>query len=301
MLDLPIYTTDYQTQIENFKNYLLVLGHSISTQSVLPSCIREFLHEMEKQGTTELTNIQLSQIQNHYEYLKHRPNRRRAGNLSNSMLNHHVYAIKKFFSYLEQIGVVTINPTSNLDFKRLKAKEREVLTQEEIKELYQATTTLLEKAVLGMFYGCGLRRTEGERLNINDINLKTKLLYVREGKGRRRRVIPISKQVSDDFKNYLYCERGGLITKKSPKEAFILNQVGNRMRGDTLNKTFKTIIQRTENKELQAKEISLHNLRHSIATHLLENGLPVEYVRDFLGHLYLESTQVYTRVNLNKL
>jgi integrase/recombinase XerD len=58
---------------------------------------------------------------------------------------------------LEQTSVVTINPTSNLDFKRLKSKEREVLTQEEIKELYQATTTLLEKAVLGMFYGCGLR------------------------------------------------------------------------------------------------------------------------------------------------
>ncbi|HBH49937.1 MAG TPA: hypothetical protein DDX98_14930 [Bacteroidales bacterium] len=301
MKSLPIYNHEYQKQIENFRNYLKALGLNEGSQNMLPSCVREFLNQIEKQGTQQIQNIRQSQIQSHYEYLQHRPNQRRIGNLSNSMLNHHMYAIRKFFNYLEQTNTITINPTSNIEFKRLKSKQREVLTTKEIKELYEAAATLRGKAILGIFYGCGLRRTEGEKLNMNDVNLKTKLLYVREGKGKRRRVIPINKQVNEDFKNYLYCERGEYITIKSPKDAFILNKKGNRMSGSSYNDTLKEIIQRTGDKELQAKEISLHNLRHSIATHLLENGLPVEYVRDFLGHQYLEATQIYTRVNFNKL
>lgn len=301
MKSLPVYNQDYQNQIEHFRTYLRAVGLNMSSQNMLPSCIREFLYQMEQQGINQLQHIKQNQIQNHYEYLQHRPNQRRTGNLSNSMLNHHMYAIRKFFSYLEQTNTIATNPTSNLEFKRLKSKQKEVLTTKEIKELYQAAGTLREKSILGIFYGCGLRRTEGEKLNINDVNLKTKLLYIREGKGKRRRVIPINKQVNEDFKNYLYCERGEYLTTKSPKDAFILNKKGNRMSGSSYNDTLKEIIQRTGNKELQAKEISLHNLRHSIATHLLENGLPVEYVRDFLGHQYLEATQIYTRVNFNKL
>lgn len=300
MKSLPVYNQDYQNQIENFRAYLHAIGLNEGTQNMLPSCIREFLYQMEQQGIQQIQSIGQNQIQNHYEYLQHRPNQRRTGNLSNSMLNHHMYAIRKFFGYLEQVNIITANPTSNIEFKRLKSKQREVLTTEEIKELYEVAATLREKAILGIFYGCGLRRTEGEKLNINDINLKTKLLYVKEGKGKRRRVIPINKQINEDFKNYLYCERGEYITIKSPKDAFILNKKGNRMSGNSYNIVLKEIIQSTGNKELQAKEISLHNLRHSIATHLLENGLSVEFVRDFLGHQHLESTQVYTRVNLHR-
>ncbi|MBN2237116.1 MAG: tyrosine-type recombinase/integrase [Bacteroidales bacterium] len=307
MKSLPLYNQDYQNQIENFRAYLHAIGLNEGTQNMLPSCIREFLHQIEQQGINQLQNIQQNQIQNHYEYLQHRPNQRRTGNLSNSMLNHHMYAIRKFFNYLEQTNGITTNPTSNLEFKRLKSKEREILTTWGIKLLYRVTATLREKAILGIFYGCGLRRTEGEKLNINDINLKTKLLYVREGKGKRRRVIPINKQVNEDFKNYLYCERGEYIKNKSPKDAFILNKIGNRMSGSSYNDTLKEIIERAKQAKpafaeaMAGKEISLHNLRHSIATHLLENGLPIEYVRDFLGHQYLEATQIYTRVDLKKL
>ena len=78
-------------------------------------------------------------------------------------------------------------------------------------------------------------------------------------------------------------------------DAFMLNNWGERMQGDTYNKTLKQIIARTT---ITKEKISLHHLRHSIATHLLENGLSIEYVRDFLGHKHLESTQIYVKVNL---
>ncbi len=108
----------------------------------------------------------------------------------------------------------------------------------------------------------------------------------------------------EDFKDYLHQERGELQTKQSPKDAFILNRWGERLSGWGHNEILKSIIERAKQAKpafaeaMAGREISLHNLRHSIATHLLENGLPIEYVRDFLGHKHLESTQVYTRVKL---
>ncbi|MCB9426594.1 MAG: tyrosine-type recombinase/integrase [Flavobacteriales bacterium] len=164
----------------------------------------------------------------------------------------------------------------------------------QIKQLYKATETYRERAILSLFYGCGLRRTEGEKLNIKDIHFRNNLLYVREGKNKKRRAIPISQQVKTDLQNYIYKER------KGEDQAVILNQIGRRMRGDAYNKILKNIIVKSNVSHLES-DISLHCLRHSIATHLLESGLSVEYVRDFLGHKNLESTQVYTRVNKGQL
>lgn len=119
------------------------------------------------------------------------------------------------------------------------------------------------------------------------------MLYVREGKGKKRRVVPINEKVLQDFKNYLYKERFA----QQGEIAFITNQNGIRTSGNYYNKTIKTLIEKADIR----KEISLHSLRHSIATHLLENGLSIEYVRDFLGHKHLETTQIYTRINKRQI
>jgi integrase/recombinase XerD len=122
---------------------------------------------------------------------------------------------------------------------------------------------------------------------------------VRDGKGSKRRVIPINEKVLNDFRNYLHYERFA----QQGETALITNNAGRRMRGDKINNTVKELILKAGIKSpafaeaTAGKEISLHNLRHSIATHLLENGMTVEYVRDFLGHKHLEATQIYTRVS----
>jgi integrase/recombinase XerD len=112
-------------------------------------------------------------------------------------------------------------------------------------------------------------------------------LYVRDGKGAKRRVIPLNQTVKNDLENY--CKK---YRKDKNCEAFMLSRIKHRMSGDSYNRTLKQLLQRTEIN----KEITLHHLRHSIATHLLENGMSIEFVRDFLGHSHLETTQIYAKV-----
>lgn len=282
-----------QEHIINFKTHLQTLGYSKSTQQMLPACTAEFLQKSEEKGINEISEIKPEHIKEHYEYLTCRPNKRRQGGLSSMMINHHIYAIRLFFNYLEQIGSITENPISNLTFPKPENKQREILTQEEIKQVYRAAETYKEKSLLGIFYGCGLRRSEGEALNIRDISFKEKLLYVREGKNKKRRAVPMNKQTGEDIKKYLYDER----FSQADEPALITNSNGKRIKGNNANNIIKSLVRKTGIN----KEISLHSLRHSIATHLSENGMPAEYIRDFLGHKNLESTQIYTRISKKQL
>ena len=119
------------------------------------------------------------------------------------------------------------------------------------------------------------------------------ILIVKEGKGSKRREIPLSDSMTKDFKKYITVERPGLLKNNALEMAFFLNNRGERRRGNSLNKRLKQIISRTKNQSLIDKSITLHNLRHSIATHLMENGAGFENVRDFLGHIEIDTTQLY--------
>jgi integrase/recombinase XerD len=275
--------------LEQFTKYIQQIGYSKSSQYQIPNCIKEFLQQV---AEPNIKKINQQDILDFYEYLQTRPLKRRTGALSEAMINHYVFSLKTFFSWLEQTQQIKYNPISNLKFKRPKVNTREPLSKEEILQLYEATKNSKEIAILHLFYSCGLRRTEAENLNTSDIHFTQNLLYVREGKGAKRRVIPITEKVKKELENYFVNER-----EKINEDVFIFNRNNQRMKGDQYNKTLKKLLQRTEIE----KEITLHHLRHSIATHLLENGLSIEFVRDFLGHTHLEATQIYAKVFKHQL
>ena len=217
--------------------------------------------------------------------------------MSESHISFSLYAIRIFIQYHYERGTLKTDPFSSLNFPKPNYQERKTLTREEVRQLYEACENYRDKAILGLFYGCGLRRSEAEKLNTDDINFKSQLLYVREGKGNKRRAVPLSKQLKDDFYNYYINERNlflfiGNHTRKTPENSFILNKTGGRMLGDSYWKWLKEKLEQAN----LSKDITLHHLRHSIATHLLENGLDIEQVRDFLGHSFLETTQIYTHI-----
>jgi len=188
---------------------------------------------------------------------------------------------------------------SVLSFGKQASSPRVVLSVSEINLLYGVCQTFQESAILSLFYGCGLRRNEAEQLNIRDVDFKSNWLYVRSGKGKKRRVIPMTKRIQSDLSNYYYEERPGQINRETigkERLSFMLNSRGRRMKGNTYWKVFKSILRRSG----IIKKVSLHHLRHSVATHLLASGLSIEMVRDFLGHEFIETTQIYTRVDLSK-
>ncbi len=274
--------------VSKFKSYLLELGYGKSTCYMLPNCVKDFLT---CRKIKELKTINKNHIQSFYEHLEERPHKKKPGGLSEGYIHHHMYGIKLFLAWLESAGEIKENPISTMTFKKPVSKPREPLSKEETAKLFAGCTSLKETAILHLFYSCGLRKSEGEALNASDIHFKEKLLYVREGKNNKRRAIPMPEKVKSALESYLVNER-----KTKEEKAFILNKTGTRMKGDSFNKTLKNILRKAGIE----KETSLHHLRHSIATHLLESGLSIERVRDFLGHKHLESTQVYAKVNLKR-
>jgi len=283
------------TILHQFKAFLYQVGYSDSTQKMLPALVTELIQQ---QSITDISYIEQQKVKSFLEFLQTRPLKLRSGALSEMMISHYVYALKTFFTWLEITEQIDYNPISGMKFKRPKQNIREPLSKEEIQQLFTTATTLKETALLHIFYSCGLRRSEGEALNINDIHFKNQLLYVREGKGAKRRVVPVTEKVSKELEEYYLQERCSSAVKKvKDEDAFLLNRIGNRMTGDQLNKLLKEII----GKAGITKEITLHHLRHSIATHLLQSGMSMEYVRDFLGHSFLETTQIYAKPKAEQL
>lgn len=282
------------TIIENFRNYLLQLGYSRSSCKALPKYVKAFLehHHITAQETITPKHIEIF-----YNWLQIRPLKHGTGGLSENYIYHHVYALKLFFSYLEQTGQITCNPISAMKFKRPQTGIREPLTKAEINQLFDTAVVLKETAMLHLFYSCGLRRSEAAALNIRDIHFRSCLLYVRAGKNAKRRAIPMTAKVAKDLESYYLQERVSGICPEADTEAFVLNRYGKRMSCGAYNKFMRTFVFKSGIKRL----VTPHYLRHSIATHLLENGLSLEYVKEFLGHSFLESTQIYTKVSKYQL
>lgn len=275
--------------IQAFAAWLYQVGYSEGTQNMLPTLVSEFLRQ---QQITDISYIGQEQVKSFYSWLQIRPLKKRSGALSEMMIHHYVYALRTFFSWLEVTEQTDYNPISGLTFKRPTQNGREPLSREEVSRLFEAASSLKETALLHLFYSCGLRRSEGAALNIPDVRCKEHLLYVRAGKGAKRRVVPMTGRVAKDLEAYWLQERCSYDARKvADEEAFMLNRIGRRMSGSGYNELFKELA----GKAGLAGEITLHHLRHSIATHLLQSGMSLEYVRDFLGHSYLESTQIYAR------
>lgn len=274
----------------HFKVQLERLGYSQSSILMLPKLVQDFLTV---QQILDLQQVTPEIILEYHEYLQERPNKNKPGCLSESYVNHHIYALKLFFNWLESKGSILSNPISGLEFQKPSTKPREILDLEEVKKLYKVCENHYERAILSLYYGCGLRRTEGIKLDLKDVQFRAELLYVRLGKGAKRRVVPMSQQVKKDLQNYAYNYRNA-----EPKEkAFLVGFTQKRINCSAVARSLKVLIDRAG----IHKNITLHCLRHSIATHLLEAGLSMEDVRDFLGHRHLESTQIYTRISSKQL
>jgi integrase/recombinase XerD len=285
-----------QSQImKDFNLYLNQIGYAQT--STLIACTADFIayHHI-----INVKQIKPEHILSFYDYVQQRPQKVKLGGLSQSYIYQHMYSLKVFLDWLLHTAQISINPISNLAFKRPQSITREPLPKLFIDQLFASAIDTKETALLHLFYSCGLRRVEAYRLDTADIHFSTNLLYIRKGKNSKRRTIPITKSVSNAFEAYL-------AQKKNPNNlpAFMLNENYQRMQGVNFNWLFKKILRRTPIynalESLGLSEPSVHHLRHSIATHLLENGLNILYVKEFLGHACLKTTRVYAKVSTQQL
>ena len=311
MKQLALHSEAYRYIIASFKEWLQTLGYSEQTVYQLPNYIQEFLHYSESKGHAGLFQLSTELMKEYYYQLKQRANKRYGGGLSNSYLNKHLQALNVFSDYLRQTGRLTL-PKLDIQTEATEQEITDILTQTEIKQLYQITHLSYEpgkndkgivfyealqardRAMLAIFYGCGLRRNEGVHLNITDISFDKSVLHVRKGKNYKERIVPVTANGLQRLQHWVYDRRPYFVSEKT--DAFFISYSGKRLSGQQLLNRLNTLIQLTGNAELIAKDIHLHTLRHSIATHLLQNGMKLERIKDFLGHSSLESTQIYTHL-----
>jgi len=291
MRHLILKSSRHQQLEQDFKTWLETLSYNTFSVEYSPIYVREFLHWLEgKQCTIEKMNE--SMIPQYFDYLSKRPNQRRAGGLSNDYLNGHLTSIKQFSEFLQQSngkGFVILQ-----DYYPYTYRET-ILTREQIAALYEAcgndsAQALRDRAILALYYGCALRRNEGVQVNIEDVLLNRKLLHVRQGKQYRERYVPLARHVQEDLENYLSIARPTF--RSHEKNPGLLLGTRGRITGDCA-------IGRIKQLGVKAGipiDFGLHTLRHSIATHLLHAGMPLEQVSRFLGHDSLESTQRYTHL-----
>ncbi len=298
-------SSNFEYLIKAFGEWLDVLGFSESAVYGLPSFTKEFLYFLEtEEDCNHISQLKLAHYKSFYSYINTRRNIRRGGGLSNSHINKHIYAIEKFVEFLNHMRTHHV-PPFNL---RYLEHQRDVifLTQDEIREVFKASYQVTnnphqevlnarDRAMLGIYYGCGLRRNEGVHVTIDDINFDTRIVHVKKGKNNKERFVPFSNTVADYLKQWIFEHRRTLLL--NPKEgALFIGVFGKPMTAGTLYNRFKKLVQLTGNIDLIEKEPGLHSLRHSIATHLLQNGMDLQKIQRFLGHATLESTQIYTHL-----
>ena len=297
MLGLPLHNKYFESLYKDFNVFVLAKNYRQGKGKMIQACTREFLFFIETKGFVTIQQIKASEIIAYYEYIRERPNQRKEGGLSDSMIRHHLFALRTFFDYLLDAGEIESSPARIPKFLLAKTKERNICSIEEIKQLYDACGSKRDRAILALAYGCGLRRSEISKLNTTDILIHKGTLLVREGKFKKSRTIPLSNNVITDLKEYLIYERAKYFSQNNYEEsnAFLINDVGRRMLGDRVNDHLKIMIQKTNNAELLRKDITLHCLRHSIATHLLDKGATIEFVRDLLGHVEIDTAHLYSK------
>jgi integrase/recombinase XerD len=284
--------TTYKRLNAGFSEWLRILNFEPTSQRDMPGMLNGFLTYLEAQNCTYIHEIQEAHLKNYLNHLQERPCKTKAGAISLNYVRKHLQVIKKFSRYLTESGQESF--TVRLRIKGKSSNIKSILSTTEINKLYDAAKDdvlgMRDKAMLALYYGCGLRKNEGVNVNIKDILLEKDLVYVRKGKGYKERYVPLAGGNKADIENYIQYARPYLVSGKK-EDALLLNVNGKR---------FRSAYSRLQ--ELRAaaglkKPVGLHTLRHSIASHLLHSGMKLEQIQRFLGHSSLESTQIYTHLS----
>jgi integrase/recombinase XerD len=220
---------------------------------------------------------------------------RRGGKLSECARAAYLERVRAFFGFLSRRGLILRNPADGFMIPRSDRLPRRVLSQAEAQRLMTAPSAwtimgLRDRAVLETLYGTGLRASECVRTDVTDVDLETGTLFVRNGKGKKDRVMPLPAQTRAALAAYLKDSRPELVRTRREAALFV-SQEGVRLRATGL-----AYILEARSEDAGVPRVTMHALRHTYATHLLQGGADVRHVQKLLGHASLQSTTIYTRV-----
>lgn len=289
------------SHIDRWIDKLEMKNYSPKTLSMNKGALNQFVGWCEERDLIDPSLITKPHLESYQRYLW----RYKKGNgkpLSVNTQRQRLGAIQRLFSHLVKSNFIVANPASDLDLP--KKPHRELprgLSVDEVNELLNIPDVtdplgIRDRAILETFYASGIRRMEMVNLDFNDVDLKSRTLHVRRGKGGKSRLLPVGTSCVYWVERYLDITRDRLVLDHT-EQALFVSGYGDRFSSGYIGRWFKKIM----NKAGINKEGCLHLFRHSCATHMLENGADIRLIQQMLGHQSLETTSIYTHVAITHL
>jgi len=305
--------TRLEHAVARFLEALAVRGLTPSTVRTRASALAAFVRWCGERGLDDpaaITKDVIERYQRHLYYYREpggagvgRGRGRNAGKPLSLQTQHgHLTALKLLFRWLTRQHWIAYNPASELDLPKLPQRlPRTILTVEEVEAVLAATSAagdigIRDRAMLETLYATGIRRMELANLSLYDVDTEQGALMVREGKGRRDRMVPIGARACRWIATYCDGVRPSLVTDPRDTTLFLADD-GEPFHGDRLTPLVKRYLEAAGIRRPGA----CHLFRHTMATLMLENGADIRFIQAMLGHASLETTTVYTRVSLAKL
>jgi len=276
--DFLVPLNDSKTEnLREFQNWLRSRRYSSNTIRVYLDSITIFLRYFHEKETDQIENQDLIDFNNNY-ILKN--------NFSSSYQNQVVNAIKLFYRSMHQ---------HKIDVELIHRPKKEktlpnVLSKEEVKKIITVSTNLKHRTMLSLLYACGLRRSELLNLTFTDIQSDRNILLIKQSKGKKDRIVPIGDKLIQQLRDYYlqYKPKNWLFEGQSSGEQYSA-------------KSLQNVLKLSVSKSGISKPVTLHWLRHSYATHLLEGGTDLRYIQELLGHNSSRTTEIYTHVSTHQI
>ncbi|MBN1899010.1 MAG: site-specific tyrosine recombinase XerD [Spirochaetes bacterium] len=279
--------------LEQFINYLKIeKGLSRNTVLNYQSDIEQFFIFLKSKNIDNIDDVSGLLLSGYLSYL-------RSHNISNRSMARKVTALRMFFKYLVIDRIIQINPSLLLEVPKINASLPEYLSLSEVESLLKTFDTqkplqVRDKTIMELLYSAGLRVSEITNLHVYDINSRERFIKVK-GKGDKERLIPLGQKAIDILDHYIMRIRPQYNRMDSP--FLFLNAKGGKLSRISVWKIIKFYARKCG----ITKDISPHTLRHSFATHLINNGADLRSVQELLGHSSISTTQIYTHLNYEKL
>jgi integrase/recombinase XerC len=279
-----------------FKKYLMTeRNYSPHTIINYEIDLREFDEFLKSEDIEQITNFSYQDARKYLAFLHKK-------GLAKSSVSRKISSIRTYFKYLESRKYVNENPFLMLTLPKKDKKLPKFFYLKEMKQIIDSidSTDLLgqrNSAIIELLYGSGLRVSELCSLELHQINFSNNLILVR-GKGSKERYVPMTKYCFEAMNKYINDSRRKLLmNSKSNTNIIFLNHLGFKL----TTRGVRDILNRIIEKTAQIHKITPHMLRHTFATHLLDNGADIRSVQELLGHSQLSTTQIYTHVSKEKL
>jgi integrase/recombinase XerD len=275
--EFPALSESDNADIDALRKWMEHKRYGASTIKTYISMLSRFLRFVKPKNAAECDSSDVVRYVNEYII---------PAGLSYAVQNQTINSLRLFYSEVYEKSLVV----EDLDRPRSEHRLPNVLSKEEIKKILESTGNIKHRAMLSLIYACGLRRCELLGLMLTDVDSKRGVLIIRQSKGKKDRVVPISEKIIGMLREYARAYR--------PERYLFEGQVkGNRYSPTSIEKVLKESCKKAG----ITKPVTLHWLRHSYATHLLEAGTDLRYIQELLGHNSSRTTEIYTHVSLNSI